>query len=624
MAIIISTNTTWKSGEVHNLGSDIVQIAYGATLTIESGVIVNGGSIQAFGTLQAAGNTNSKITFNNVDVNYLGTSTQYGQVNISHANINGGSIQYPTGNAVYGSLNLRDSVIKNAGYMYIWYPTSDVHIERNIFDNSGGLSIGHSDNVNVYVTNNTFVDQTTGYAIQNWAAYSGETIVERNSFLSTDKVAMMLPNGYDSAKISAASNYFGTTNVNVINTMIHDKSDNLSSAEYISNSFTAAPSQGTPTYDNTAPMVTTFTPADDAIAVPIGNNIVLAFNENILRGDGTIVIKTDNGDTVASYVVASSSNISISGKALTINPSTNLAYSTSYSIEITAGAIKDLAGNAYAGTSTYNFRTAADPLAATNGNDTLIGSSQADTIHALGGNDFITGGAGNDIINGGTGTDTASYSGTIDQYRITINNASQTVVVIDTQAGRNGTDTLTNVEKVLIGSTTFDLFSPALATTPKHSQSRDFLFDSAYYLLSHPELSGSVSLNSAFDHYLTTGAAQGFKPNNWFDPTYYENRWNDLKNANLDDATLFLHYNLYGVWEGRSAGPKFDQYDGERYLQNNPDVAAYVDANVGDFLGSRTNGAIAHYIIYGANEGRVAYDLSGNAISSATLIGIAE
>ena len=144
-----------------------------------------------------------------------------------------------------------------------------------------------------------------------------------------------------------------------------------------------------------------------------------------------------------------------------------------------------------------------------------------------------------------------------------------------------------------------------------------------YYLLSHPELNGSVSLNSAVDHYLTTGAAQGFKPNNWFDPSYYENRWNDLKNANLDDATLFLHYNLYGVWEGRSAGPKFDQYDGERYLQNNPDVAAYVDANVGDFLGSRTNGAIAHYIIYGANEGRLAYDLSNNIISSATLIGIA-
>ena len=89
----------------------------------------------------------------------------------------------------------------------------------------------------------------------------------------------------------------------------------------------------------------------------------------------------------------------------------------------------------------------------------------------------------------------------------------------------------------------------------------------------------------------------------------------------LDAATLFLHYNLYGVWEGRSAGPRFDRYDGQRYLTDNPDVAAYVDGHVADFLGSRTNGAIAHYVIYGADEGRVAFDLSGQAIPSTVVIG---
>ena len=65
----------------------------------------------------------------------------------------------------------------------------------------------------------------------------------------------------------------------------------------------------------------------------------------------------------------------------------------------------------------------------------------------------------------------------------------------------------------------------------------------------------------------------------------------------------------------------FDHYDGQRYLNNNPDVAAYVDAHVSDFLGSRSNGAIAHYIIYGADEGRVAYDTQGAALQSAILIG---
>ena len=41
-----------------------------------------------------------------------------------------------------------------------------------------------------------------------------------------------------------------------------------------------------------------------------------------------------------------------------------------------------------------------------------------------------------------------------------------------------------------------------------------------------------------------------------------------------------------------------------------------------DFLGSRSNGAIAHYVIYGAAEGRVAYDTAGVAIEQAILVGV--
>jgi hypothetical protein len=115
-------------------------------------------------------------------------------------------------------------------------------------------------------------------------------------------------------------------------------------------------------------------------------------------------------------------------------------------------------------------------------------------------------------------------------------------------------------------------------------------------------------------HYFAAGAAQGKAPNSWFDPTWYENRWPDLTPYQFDDATLFMHYNLYGVWEGRSAGPEFDRFDGNRYLADNPDVAAYVDSHLPDFLGSRSNGAIAHFVIYGQHELRPAFDLVGQPI----------
>jgi hypothetical protein len=193
--------------------------------------------------------------------------------------------------------------------------------------------------------------------------------------------------------------------------------------------------------------------------------------------------------------------------------------------------------------------------------------------------------------------------------------------VNDSHNGRDGHDTLVDVEKLLFGDQTFDLFNLPRTAAPQFGKFASFLFDASYYLMSNPALASTLTLQTAANHYLSTGAAQGMDPNPWFDPVYYANRWADLKAGNFDDATLFMHYNLYGVWEGRSAGPIFDQYDGNRYLTDNPDVAAYVDAYVADFLGSRTNGAIAHYAIFGANEGRVAYELDGTMIPNVILVG---
>ena len=263
----------------------------------------------------------------------------------------------------------------------------------------------------------------------------------------------------------------------------------------------------------------------------------------------------------------------------------------------------------------------ADTLTGNPSNNVLLGGAGNDTMDGGQGNDTLEGDSGNDTLNGNGGTDTACYSGTVKSYSLRIDRAHKTVTIIDTQANRDGQDILLNVEKLQFNNQTFDLFNPARTETPTHSQTNGFLFDASYYLLSHPELAGTVNLQTAFGHYLSNGAAAGYKPNSWFDPVFYANRWSDLRGANLDAATLFQHYNLYGVWEGRSASTVYDQYDGARYLRDNPDVAAYVDGNLATFLGSRTNGAIAHYIIYGADEGRLAYTTTGTQVEPAVIIG---
>jgi hypothetical protein len=242
----------------------------------------------------------------------------------------------------------------------------------------------------------------------------------------------------------------------------------------------------------------------------------------------------------------------------------------------------------------------------------LNGSSGPDEIFGLAGNDVLSGKGGADLLDGGEGSDAAAYAGTFAAFVIARVGGQWRLF---DRTGAEGIDDLISIEKVQFADKAFDLVNPPRQGVPAYGQMNGFLFDAVFYLLDNPELVPAQTLATALQHYFATGAAQGKSPNSWFDASYYENRWPDLKAGNFSDDILFMHYNLYGVWEGRSAGPAFDQFDGNRYLADNPDVAAYVDAYIGDFLGSRTNGAIAHYVIYGQHEQRLAYDLVGQPIS---------
>jgi serralysin len=237
------------------------------------------------------------------------------------------------------------------------------------------------------------------------------------------------------------------------------------------------------------------------------------------------------------------------------------------------------------------------------GNDVLTGNA-ADNL--------LAGGAGDDAIDGGAGVDVALYG--IAGGLARVEKLGDAWRVID-KSGASGVDAMANVEKLQFTDKLFDLVNLPRVEPPTYGKTGTFLFDPVFYLLSNAELVPSLTLATAAQQYLSAGAAQGKAPNSWFDAGYYGNRWADLKPLDLDAATLFQHYNLFGVWEGRSAGPKFDAFDGNRYLADNPDVAGYVDANVRDFLGSRTNGAIAHFVIYGSNEGRAVFDTAGQPIS---------
>jgi len=186
--------------------------------------------------------------------------------------------------------------------------------------------------------------------------------------------------------------------------------------------------------DTTAPSVLAFTPADGASGVAVSASVVASFSEQIARGTGSIVLKTAAGVIVETYNAATSPNLSISGTVLTINPSADLSWGTSYAVMFAAGTVKDLAGNNYSGTSTYDFATVLPPASA--------------------GNDIYFPGVGDETYDGLAGIDTVIYSAGRSSYALAQTPSGFTLT---DNAGTGGTDTLANVERLKFGDSSLAL-----------------------------------------------------------------------------------------------------------------------------------------------------------------------
>ena len=264
------------------------------------------------------------------------------------------------------------------------------------------------------------------------------------------------------ATFTPSLNFTGTASIKVASGKFTDSAGNTNEdGEEANNNLTIA-------IDTQAPVITTFSPENSATKVGVASDIVLTFSEKIQKGTGNVVLKTSAGLTIATYEVATSSNLTLKDTTLTINPTANLSFDTSYKIEIASGAFKDLFGNDLAGTSTYNFTTASSIIGTATG-EILNGTAFEDNILGYGGNDTITGGLGSDLIDGGTGIDTVKFSGqfgngNLANYSIQkLINGAWTVsyigpiIAIFPPPPTDGSDTLTYVERIQFSDKSFAL-----------------------------------------------------------------------------------------------------------------------------------------------------------------------
>ncbi|CAN7478336.1 DUF4214 domain-containing protein [Pseudoduganella sp. LjRoot289] len=185
------------------------------------------------------------------------------------------------------------------------------------------------------------------------------------------------------------------------------------------------------TSDKTGPAVLSYSPASGAANASLTGKIVLNFDERIMLGQSAITLLDSTGAAVETYYGSYDNHLQLSGSTLLIDPEAPLRAGTTYTLQLGAGAITDLAGNNHVASTGYSFSTAASVPQGGAGNDYLTGLGTALRLE------------------GGAGVDTAVYAGSLYNYRVVhVSNESKVTNLASSPNG-NGGDVLTGVERLL-------------------------------------------------------------------------------------------------------------------------------------------------------------------------------
>ena len=107
------------------------------------------------------------------------------------------------------------------------------------------------------------------------------------------------------------------------------------------------------------PTPLTFSPAIGATGVTASSNIIITFNGTVAKGTGNITLRANSaGGTAFSTIGVSSSSVTISGGAVTIDPPANIGSGTTTFVVVDAGAFSGLTTTSInALINTYSFTT---------------------------------------------------------------------------------------------------------------------------------------------------------------------------------------------------------------------------------------------------------------------------
>ncbi|MGD6933184.1 MAG: hypothetical protein ACQCN5_03160 [Candidatus Bathyarchaeia archaeon] len=234
---ILWDNTTWTTANSPYLITGSVQVPANVTLTIEPGVTVTtnkkpGGYLFLLnGQILANGDAGNPVTFdaNNVGLVSISNSDTDAFLKLDYCIVNNASYVWNPSSSGSGLayFNITHSLIQSSvmAYFDIDGSARDIYIEYNRFVNT---SFNIESDAAVYVRHNLFNGKVDiGFLVRNNG--NGQNLfVEYNTFFNMKGVVLsLIGSNSPSSGMIAPNNYWGTTDLAVIKSMIYDNSTDI-------------------------------------------------------------------------------------------------------------------------------------------------------------------------------------------------------------------------------------------------------------------------------------------------------------------------------------------------------------------------------------------------------------
>jgi len=111
--------------------------------------------------------------------------------------------------------------------------------------------------------------------------------------------------------------------------------------------------------DVSDPVLVSTDPVDTATNVPVNQNLLMTFDENVVKGSSGDIRLVKSGTVVETFT-PTAANVTISDNVVSIDPTSLLDVNTTYYLEVDGGALEDVNGLTYdgfSGSGTWSFTT---------------------------------------------------------------------------------------------------------------------------------------------------------------------------------------------------------------------------------------------------------------------------